>query len=203
MDGRTAEERREQVRQLLAAARTGHFIGCNCSQCTADVSGASVELRDPLLLVAKAFLSEIRPWREKYQYPRRACTRFAKAVFEAAMGRGIRCAYVAIRFENSEHGHAIVAFKTDYGLAYFEPQTGDQEYPAEGKPYSSILEGVPSGCPVSRIDTYWNDDTNQRFVECRRRDCRYVWLARWDVGHTSRCPVCDGYDVAFAEEEVL
>ena len=201
-----AEERQAKLRRLFAAANTGHHIGCTCPECARELKTQQDNARkparfqNPLLLTAKLFLSEIRAWTESYQYPHYVCTHFAKVLFDAATVRGIRCAYVTVRFENSE-AHAIVAFETDCGLTYFEPQTGDQEYLAVGRPYGSQLDGVPSDCPVERIDIEWNDQMRFRFVSCKRDG--YLWPVGCGDSYSSCCPLCGSEDVAFTEQGVL
>ncbi|MDM7940081.1 MAG: hypothetical protein QUS07_07055 [Methanothrix sp.] len=103
--------------------------------------------------------------------------------------RGIRCGYVTVQFENKE-AHAIVAFETDYGLTYFEPQTGDQEYLEIGKPYGANLDGVPSDCPIAGISIEWNDKMKLRFVTCEYD--HYLWPVRHDEQYPITCPLCGG-----------
>jgi len=147
-----------------------------------------MEFSNPLLLIAKMFLSEIRSWAQKYQHPHYVCTNFAKVVFDAATARGIRCAYVVICFENNM-AHALVAFDTDYGLAFFEPQTGNQEYIEIGKRYSCQLEGIPAECTIKDVQMTWNDELHLRFVECS--ECGYLLPIS--------CPICGSGSIDFVE----
>jgi hypothetical protein len=200
------EERRARLRSLFAAANTGHHIGCTCAKCKSELKKQQDNARkparfqNPLLLTAKLFLSEIRAWRENYQYPHYVCTHFAKVLFDAATVRGIRCGYVTVQFD-SKPAHAIVAFETDYGLTFFEPQTGDQEYVTRGRPYSSHLEGVPLDCPVDCIDIEWNDQMNLRFVSCK--GCGYLWPISYDEPCPTSCPIDGCERIAFTERGVL
>jgi len=202
----SAQERQARLRSLFAAANTGHHIGCTCPECAKEVKRQEgdtrkpMQFRDPLLLTAKLFLSEIRSWRENYQYPHYVCTHFAKVLFDAATVRRIRCGYVTIQFENKE-AHAIVAFETDYGLAYFEPQTGNQEHVQKGKPYGGTLDGVPLNCPVENIDIDWNDRMNLRFVSCKRDG--YLWPIDYDDSYSISCPLCGSKEIIFTEQGVL
>ena len=157
------------------------------------------QFKDPLLLTAKLFLSEIRSWRENYQYPHYVCTHFTKVLFDAATVRGIRCGYVTIQFENKE-AHAVVAFETDHGLAFFEPQTGDQEYVELGTTYTN-LDRVPSDCPVVGIEIEWNDHMTLRFVTCEYD--HYLWPVRYDEPLPTTCPLCGGGRIAFTEHGAL
>jgi len=98
---------------------------------------------NPLMLTVKMFLAEILSWRRRYVEGEYVCSDFADEVFKAATAKGIRCGYVTIEFQLSYTGHALVAFETDYGLAYFEPQSGEQVNVRIGNPYPIALEGVP------------------------------------------------------------
>ena len=59
-----------------------------------------------------------------YDHDRHNRSDFAKGVQNVATTRGIGCGYVRINFKDSEIGHAIIAFETDYGLKFFEPEKG-------------------------------------------------------------------------------
>jgi len=159
-----------------------------CRNCGYKQPVAESRFQNPLMLTARMFLSEIRSWREQYQEPHYVCTHFAKVVFDAATVRKIRCGYTVVHFQN-KMSHAIIAFETDYGLAYFEPQTGDQEYLVIGQPYRTQLEGVPSGSQIEKIDIEWNDQMNLRFVSCS--DCGYLLPVS--------CPICGSGHVDFTK----
>jgi hypothetical protein len=98
------------------------------------------ELSNPLLLGAKMFLADvIYMVNIPYDSSRHNCSNFAKDVQNAASKQGIRCGYVRINFKDSEIGHAIVAFETDYGLKFFEPQSAEEENVIVGRYYSAHL----------------------------------------------------------------
>jgi hypothetical protein len=74
----------------------------------------------------------------------------------------MRCGYVTISFEKSLNGHAIIAFETDYGLIFVEPQDGEQIYLSTHKPYPTQLNGVPENDNIMLIEIFWNDGTSTR-----------------------------------------
>ncbi|MBL7166594.1 MAG: hypothetical protein ISS55_08925 [Dehalococcoidales bacterium] len=119
----------------------------------------TVEVSNTLLLAVKMFLADIRSWRRHYRDGEYVCADFAREVYNRATYRGIRCGYVVVRFRGTDTRHAIVVFETDYGLKYFEPQTGDEEEMAVGRRYSVALGGIPEDCVISGIHIEWNDGT--------------------------------------------
>lgn len=123
------------------------------------------ELTDPMLLSVKMFLADVRSWKNKYREPDYVCADFAKEVFDAATLNRMRCGYAVIFFSDSDVAHAIVCFETDYGLKYFEPQTGNEEDVSLGKMYSVSADGVPKNSIISRIEIEWNDGTTQVITE--------------------------------------
>jgi hypothetical protein len=108
------------------------------------------------------FLADIRPWVRQYREGEYVCSDFAQEVCNAATEREMRCGYVTISFEKSLIGHAIVAFETDYGLVFVEPQDGDQIYLSINKPYPTRLSGVAADDRVMLIEISWNDGTSTR-----------------------------------------
>src|SRR5208337_1672632 len=101
-----------------------------------------IQLQNPLLIGVKMFLAEvIHLINMQYDINRRTCSEFALDIQTAASNRGIRCGYVIINFEGVEAGHAIVAFETDYGLKFFEPQSAEEEYVIVGHRYTAHLAG--------------------------------------------------------------
>ena len=118
------------------------------------------ELIDPMLLSVKMFLADIRPWARQYKEGVYVCSDFTQEVCNAATERGMRCGYVIISFEKSPIGHAIVAFETDYGLIYIEPQDGEQIYLSLNKPYPAQLKGIPEDDKIISIEISWNDGTS-------------------------------------------
>ena len=88
---------------------------------------------------------------------------FSKEVVQKATEREMRCGYVVIRFKNNDVGHAIVAFETDYGLVYIEPQNGEQVDVRMDRPYNSVAKGFEESNIVCSIEIQWNDETSSRF----------------------------------------
>jgi hypothetical protein len=118
-------------------------------------------LKNPLLLGVKMFLAEI-PYIIKgyYDLDKNNCFKFSKDVQDAATKQGIRCGLVIISFHRSLTGHAIVAFETDYGLKFFEPQSATEEDVIVGCRYSTILSEISNDDIVIKIEIFWNDGTN-------------------------------------------
>jgi hypothetical protein len=118
----------------------------------------NTQLRDPLLLGVKMFLAEV-PFIIKgyYDLDRNNCLNFAKDVQNAATERGIRCGVVLIGFKEDPTGHAIVAFETDYGLKFFEPQSADEEDVIIGRRYTASLAGISENDVIVKADITWND----------------------------------------------
>lgn len=121
----------------------------------------TLKLRNPLLLGAKMFLAEI-PYVIKgyYDLDKNNCFKFSKGVQDAATTRGIRCGLVIISFHRSLTGHAIVAFETDYGLKFFEPQSANEEDVIVGRRYSASLSGISDDDIIIKYEIIWNDGTN-------------------------------------------
>jgi hypothetical protein len=117
------------------------------------------QLSNPLLLGVKAFLADVIYIINRKYEEGHVCADFAQEVCDAATEQGIRCGYVVISFVNADVAHAIVAFQTDYGLKYFEPQSGNEEEVKIGRRYSAQLEGVPSDGIISKVQITWNDGT--------------------------------------------
>ena len=116
------------------------------------------EVSDPTLLNVKMFLADvIHKINTPYDYDEHNCAHFAKEIQDTATERGIRCGYVAISFENNEIGHAIVAFETDYGLKFFEPQSAEEEDVVIGHYYLAQAKGASENNIISRVEITWND----------------------------------------------
>lgn len=64
---------------------------------------------------------------------------------------------MTIYFDSTNIAHAIVCFQTDYGLIYFEPQSGNEIDVKVGQRYPDIMDGVPNDCAVRYIEIRWND----------------------------------------------
>ena len=119
------------------------------------------ELVDPLLLGVKMFLAEV-PYIIKgyYDIDGNNCLNFSKDVQNAATKYGIRCGLVIIEFQQSLTGHAIIAFETDSGLKFFEPQSANEEDVVIGHQYSANLAGIPDDDIIIKIEISWNDGTH-------------------------------------------
>jgi hypothetical protein len=118
------------------------------------------EVSNPTLLQVKMLLADFsHKINMPYKLDEHNCADFAQDIQLAASTQGIRCGYVTIVFEHSEIGHAIVAFETDYGLKFFEPQNGNEEDVIVGHCYSATAEGVSENNIISRIEIRWNDGT--------------------------------------------
>jgi len=102
-------------------------------------------LRDPTYAQAVAFIRDDRTNENEYvegTYGVYVCSHFARDVCNSAEGKGLRCAFVEIRYPDS--GHAIVAFNTiDEGLVYFDAVTDERVRPVVGKRYYQCIEPRP------------------------------------------------------------
>jgi len=82
----------------------------------------------------REFLAEDKTDANRYVPGEYICFDFAAELNNRAETKGIRAAYVRIRFQ--EWGHAIVAFETvDRGLVFIEPQSDREVELVIGKPY--------------------------------------------------------------------
>jgi len=119
------------------------------------------EVKNPLLLGVKMFLAEV-PYiiKGNYDIDRNNCFNFSKDVQNAATKYGIRCGLVIIGFHRSQTPHAIIAFETDYGLKFFEPQDANEEDVLIGRRYSTNLAGIPDDDIIVKIEISWNDGTH-------------------------------------------
>jgi len=116
------------------------------------------EVSNPTLLQVKMLLAGFSyKINMPYKLGEHVCGDFAQDIQLAASTQGIRCGYVAIGLRDSEIGHAIVAFETDYGLKFFEPQTGNEEDIIVGHRYSAIAEGISENNTINRVEIRWND----------------------------------------------
>lgn len=150
-----------------------------------------MNFENPMLLSVKMFLAEVRSWKYDYKFPDYICTNFALEVFYKATLNGMRCGYTVVTFEESQLAHALVAFDTDYGLIYIEPQSGSQERVAVGRPYPIQMEGVPKESLVSGIQIAWNDEDKITFLECVDCGCLVP----------IQCPACKGAQLKSLEME--
>jgi hypothetical protein len=115
------------------------------------------EVTNPMLLSVKMFLADmINKVNQAYDHDEHNCAHFAKEIQDSASQRGIRCGYVLISFKESETGHAVVAFETDYGLKFFEPQSAEEQDVLIGRCYLAQAKGTPENV-ISKIEITWND----------------------------------------------
>ena len=118
------------------------------------------EVSNPMLLSVKMFLADVIYMVNKpYDYDEHNCAQFAKEIQDAASEKGLRCGYVVISFTDSKIGHAIVAFETDYGIKFFEPQSAEEEDVVIGRCYSTRASGIAEDHTISRVEISWNDGT--------------------------------------------
>ena len=107
--------------------------------------GHGYTLTDPTYDQAVAFLQEDKTNENEYiegTYGVYVCTHFSRDVCNNAEEKGLRCAYVELRYPDA--GHAIVAFNTtDRGLAYFDATTDELVRPVVGERYYKCI--VPRG----------------------------------------------------------
>ena len=135
------------------------------------------ELFNPLLLQVKWFLADFT-WirRQEYQSPFSVCTHFTMETVIAATQQEIRCAAALISFDY-QISHAIVAFVTDYGIIFIEPQNGEQAYIEINKKYPTALTEIPEESRIVKdIRLLWNDDPHLKWLTCQ--DCGYVLPTR-------------------------
>ncbi|MFC2002415.1 hypothetical protein ACFLV4_00450 [Chloroflexota bacterium] len=102
----------------------------------------ALHLHNPTLEEAIIFLREDKTEANKYVEGEYVCVHFARDVDNNAESRGIRCAYVDIRYPKV--AHAIIAFDTtDEGMVYFDPSSDDRVRPVIGKQYWRCVEHKP------------------------------------------------------------
>jgi hypothetical protein len=125
-----------------------------------DISFGSIEVkipnfRNPLLLEVKMLLAEMRVWINQYDLDNYNCVDFSKEIISRMVNREIRCGFVEIHF-NEGNGHAIVAFETDHGLVFIEPQSGEQVDVIVGKHYYGNSQGVSDNPIITDYEITWN-----------------------------------------------
>jgi hypothetical protein len=107
------------------------------------MAGHGYTIKDPTYNEMLQFIADDDTDKTEYIEDEYECTGFATDLCNRAEEKGIRCAYVSIRFPGGR-GHAIVAFNTiDKGLVYIEPQYDDLVEIEIGKPFYQCV--VPSG----------------------------------------------------------
>jgi len=99
------------------------------------IAGHGYTMKDPTYRQMMSFIEDDDTDNAKYIKGAYECVEFATDLCNRAEAKGIRCAYVSIRFPDGR-GHAIVAFETiDKGLIYIEPQYDDLVEIEIGKPF--------------------------------------------------------------------
>jgi len=99
----------------------------------------ALHLHNPNYEEVIRFLSEDKTDANQYVESAYICAHFAREVNNNAESRGIRCAYVDLRYPTL--AHAIVAFDTiDEGMVYFDPQTDERVRPVIGREYWRCIE---------------------------------------------------------------
>jgi hypothetical protein len=117
----------------------------------------------------------------------------------AAANVDMRCACAVVSFHDKVVSHAIVVFNTDYGLKYFEPQTGEEEYLEIDKKYPSRLVGnevAGKDNVISSIDLLWND-CSFNWIECN--ECGYMLPTKKELNY---CLHCKSRDVQVRKNDV-
>ena len=104
--------------------------------------GHGYTLRDPTYKEAVTFLREDKTDRNKYVEDSYVCSHFGRDVCNNAEEKGLRCAYVELRYLDG--GHAVVAFNTiNEGLVYFDAITDEMVNPIIGKRFYQCIEPKP------------------------------------------------------------
>ncbi len=110
---------------------------------------------NPSMLAVKMLLSEMRVWVNNYDWDNYNCVDFSREIISRMTSQEVRCGFVEIHFDKGP-GHAIVAFETDHGLIFIEPQSGEQVDVFVGKRYSGNSQGVPDDPIIADYDIAWN-----------------------------------------------
>ena len=109
------------------------------------MTGHGYTIKDPSYNDMLRFLEEDDTDKAEYIEDEYECIEFTTDLCNRAEEKGIRCAYVSVRFPDGR-GHAIVAFNTiDKDLIYIEPQYDDLVNIVIGKPFYKCVvpkEGV-------------------------------------------------------------
>ena len=114
--------------------------------------GTKYTLHDPTYDEMNSFLGNDSTSNNTYQNLNYTCGYFARDVVNNATGKGIRCAFVLLLFNNTKYCHAMVAFNTsDNGLIYVEPQNDKTINITIGGKYIDIYPNVY----VTDILTIW------------------------------------------------
>ena len=108
----------------------------------ASIQSDVLHLHNPTLEEVLDFLREDKTDANEYVEGGYICAHFASQVNNNAESRGIRCAYVDIRYPKL--AHAIIAFETvDEGMVYFDAISDERVRPEIGKEYWRCVEPKP------------------------------------------------------------
>jgi len=100
-------------------------------------SGHGYTLKDPTYKEALLFIEQDKTNENEYVEDTYVCAHFTRDVCNNAEQRGLRCAFVELRYRDG--GHSIIAFNTiDKGLVYFEPQFDDEVKVILNQSYSRL-----------------------------------------------------------------
>jgi len=122
--------------------------------------GHGYTLRDPTYKEAVLFIEQDKTDENKYvegTYGVYVCSHFAGDVCNNAEEKGLRCAFVELRYPDGT-GHSIIAFDTiDRGLLYFEPQFDDEVKVIINQSYSRLnnYQGPPVNDTIMDILVIW------------------------------------------------
>jgi hypothetical protein len=109
------------------------------------MTGHGYTIKDPTYKEMLRFLEDDDTDEAEYITGEYECIEFTTDLCNRAEEKGIRCAYVSVRFPGGR-GHAIVAFNTiDKGLIYIEPQYDDLVEIEIGQPFYKCVvpkEGI-------------------------------------------------------------
>lgn len=119
--------------------------------------GHGYTLKDPTHNEALDFIKSDKTNENEYVEDAYVCSHFSRDVCNNAEAKGLRCAFVEVRFPES--GHAIIAFDTiDKGLVYFDAQTDESVRPVLGKRYYQCIVPKPGySYAVPAFDDTIND----------------------------------------------
>ena len=153
-----------------------------------------MEFRNPDKIELKQFLAGF-DWISQHSYspPYKICSHFTKDIFDKATKLDIRCACAIVNFENNPICHSVVAFETDHGLIYIEPQSGTEASIVEKKPYPNQLKEIPDGSTVRIVQLMWNDSMPPCWIFCA--DCDYI-LPTYEI-FMPKCLECAGTNLRF------
>jgi len=97
------------------------------------------------LLGLKLFLSQFRPWTDRYQYPN-----LVQRWIDLSQDHNLQCGWAKAILEDG-HFYLLVIFPTIQGTVFFDPYTGNQLEIRVGYPFPMDLVGVDKYCLVISI----------------------------------------------------